>query len=135
MKAGIFSVATAAPLINPHAAPTATQIRNPAAAGAPPVIASDPTTLAIARMEPTERSIPPDTMTIVMPIAIIVITAVWRAMAARLPRVRKTGFFSSRKYSPSGISAHKAIRLMNGRNRFSPSEIDDFWNLSFGSCL
>ena len=99
MKAGIFSAATAAPLINPHAAPTATQIRKPAAAGAPPVIASDPTTLAIARMEPTERSIPPDTMTIVMPIAIIVITAVWRAIAARLPGVKDRILFEQEVFA------------------------------------
>src|SRR5262245_44676196 len=74
-------------------------------------------------IEPTERSIPPETMTIVMPIATIVMTAVWRAIAARLLVLRKTGFLSSRKYSETGINTHKAIRLMKGRNRFIQSGI------------
>ena len=56
--------------------PAATQMINPARTGAPPVIAIAPSTPESPTIEPTERSIPPETITMVIPIAIIVITAV-----------------------------------------------------------
>ena len=40
---------------------------------------------------PTERSIPPVMMTIVIPIAMIAITAIWLAMFSRFSVLRKLG--------------------------------------------
>ncbi len=57
----------------------------------------------------------------VIPIAIIVITAVWRAIAARLPGVRNFGSLPSTANSQRGMSAQSAIKLMKGRKRLAQS--------------
>src|SRR5258708_3727532 len=117
MKAEIFSAEMAAPLIKPQAARAAMLARTPAIVGAPPARAKAPVTPASAIIEPTERSIPPETITIVMPIAMIMITAVWRATLARLPDERNLG-------SSTAMITHNAIRLAKGMKRLIQSDID-----------
>src|SRR5947209_2740583 len=116
MKGGMRSAAMVTPFASPHAAPAATAAAMPSNTGAPFVIANAPTTPASAITDPTERSIPPATITTVMPIAMIVITAVWRATPARFPEERNFG-------SSAAMTTHSAIRLANGRNRFIQSDI------------
>src|SRR5438045_4947970 len=82
MKGGILSAAIATPFASPHAAPAANAAAMPATTGAPFVRANAHATPASAIIEPTERSIPPETITTVMPIAMIVMTAVCRDRAA-----------------------------------------------------
>ena len=49
------------------------------------------TTAERANRLPTERSMPPVMITIVMPIAMIAITAIWLAMLRRFSALRKFG--------------------------------------------
>ena len=49
------------------------------------------TTVVSATTEPTDRSMPPDTMTIVMPSAAVQTIAVCRAMSSRLAPLKKRG--------------------------------------------
>src|SRR5712691_2700248 len=116
MNGGILRSAIAAPLTSPQAAPAAIAVITPRTTGAPLTIARAPITPDSAITEPTDRSIPPDTITIVIPIAMTVITAVWRATPARLPAERNLG-------SSAAISMHSATRLTNGRKRFIQSDI------------
>src|SRR5215471_12925947 len=116
MKGGIRNVAIAAPLARPQRVPVAMAAAMPSATGAPLTIAIAPATPDSAMTDPTERSIPPDTITIVMPIAMMVMTAVWRATPARLPAERNLG-------SSAAITMHKATRLTNGRNRLIQSDM------------
>ena len=77
----------------------------------PLLIAMVPNSPATARMEPTERSMPPLTITSVMPSAMMLITAVCRATLARFMEVRKWGV--------AIVSATKRkIRVTNGRSRW-----------------
>src|SRR5215204_5977162 len=117
MKGGMRSAAMAAPFARPHAAPAATAPKTPAAGGAPPAIKSAPATPARAITDPTDRSMPPEAITTVMPIAMIVMTAVCRATPARFPGERNFG-------SNAATTTHSAMRLANGRNRFTQSDID-----------
>ncbi len=128
MKGGIFSVVMAAPFIKPQAAPAAMLARTPAIVGAPPARAKAPVTPASAIIEPTERSIPPETITIVMPIAMIMITAVWRATLARFPDERNLG-------SSTAIITHSAIRLAKGMKRLIQSDIKSYWECADLSAL
>src|SRR6185503_9508687 len=83
----------------------------------PLIIAYAPATPDRARIEPTDKSMPPETITTVMPIAMMVITAVCLATLARLPAERNLG-------SRTAINRHNATRLANGRNRLIHSDID-----------
>ena len=74
-----------------------------------------------AKVEPTERSIPPETITIVMPMAMTVITAVCRATLARLPDERNLG-------SSTAMITHSPIKLAKGMKRLIQSDI----NLLYG---
>src|SRR5882672_5254425 len=116
MKGGIFRVVIAAPFIKPHTAPAAMHVAIPTTGGAPPARANAPVTPASAIIEPTERSIPPETITIVMPMAMTVITAVWRATLARLPDERNLG-------SSAAMITHSAIKLAKGMKRLIQSDI------------
>ena len=40
---------------------------------------------------PTERSIPPEMMTVVIPMAMMAMTAIWLVMLSKLSRLRKLG--------------------------------------------
>jgi hypothetical protein len=88
----------------------------PTRAGAPATIANAPITPDRAVTEPTERSIPPDTITTVMPIAIMVITAVCLATLPRFPIERNLG-------SSVVINVQSATRLINGRKRLIQFDI------------
>src|SRR5215471_3865048 len=116
MKGGILSDAMAAPVASPQRAPAAIAVAMPRMIGAPATMASAPATPDNAMTEPTDRSMPPDTITIVMPIAITIMTAVWRATPARLPADRNLG-------SSAAITTQSSTRLTNGRNRLIQSDI------------
>src|SRR5207253_9149259 len=100
----------------PPPAPAPNAPGTQARGGAPPAIRRAPATPASAIDDPTERSMPPDTITTVMPIAMIVMTAVCRATPARLPAERNTGLTAA-------MTTHSATRLANGRNLFTQSDI------------
>ena len=77
------------PFIRPHTAPAAIA---PAAATSghdPPRSSCAVTTVLSAMTDPTDRSIPPATITIVMPSAATHTMAVWRAMSSRLAGAEK----------------------------------------------
>ena len=59
--------------------------------GTPCVIMTDMATTDSPYTDPTERSISPDTMTMVMPTARMPRMETWRTMFIRLSRVRNTG--------------------------------------------
>src|ERR1700692_2711218 len=88
----------------------------PTTGGAPPASANAPATPARDIIKPTERSMPPETITIVMPMAMTVITAVWRATLARLPDEINLG-------SSTAMITHSAIRLAKGMKRLIQSDI------------
>src|SRR5258707_3173103 len=121
MKGGIRSVVIAAPFAKPQTAPAAMLAAIPTIAGAPPARANAPATPARAIIDPTERSIPPDTITIVMPIAMIVITAVCRATLPRLPVERNLG-------SSAAMITQSAIKLAKGMNLLTQSDISSIWS-------
>ena len=128
MKGGIFNLVTARPLRKPPHSPTRIQTKMPANVRPSDcplfVINKAPQHPARASREPTDRSIPPEIITIVMPIAITVMTAVCRATLAKLPGEINCG-------SIIAIIRHSTSRLIKGRNRLIRSDI----GLGFGeSC-
>ena len=66
-------------------------IRTPTRIGWPFSIAMVPSRPPMARIAPTDRSMPPEMMISVMPSAMMLITAVWRTTLDRLVLVRKCG--------------------------------------------
>ena len=79
------------PFISPHSAPAAIA---PAAAtsGHDPSRSSCAVTTVLSAMtDPTDKSIPPATITIVMPSAATHTIAVWRAMSSRLAGLKNCG--------------------------------------------
>ena len=89
MNGGMRRVAIIRPFAQPHRAPHKTPARMPAGTDPVSTIVIVPSTPEHARMEPTDRSMPPDTMTSVMPSAMMLITAVCRMTLARFVPVRK----------------------------------------------
>ena len=89
MKGGILSIVIAAPLVKPQTMPTTMAPRRARAVGNCAAITMAPHTPASPTIEPTERSIPPAAMTIVMPMAMMVMTVVWRRTEERLFTVKK----------------------------------------------
>ena len=86
---------TRTPFITPHAAPAAIA---PAAATSghdPPRSSWAMTTVLRAITDPTDRSIPPATITIVMPSAATHTMAAWRAISSRLAALKNCGPMSN----------------------------------------
>ena len=73
------------PLTSPQAAAAATPASSATAGDAPSFSSTAITTVVSEMTEPTERSMPPATITAVMPIAAMQTIAVWRAISSRLP--------------------------------------------------
>ena len=91
MKGFIFSFAIMSPFTMPTAR-AATRARTIAGAvGMPATRASPQTTPVNARVDPTERSRPPETRRITIPTAIVPSTDKPRRIASMLGHVRKTG--------------------------------------------
>ncbi len=80
------------PLTRPTAAPVRRATTAPTSQTSPTFcMASAPTTPASAMVEPTERSNSPETMTSVMPTAMIDTSVVCRPILAKFSAVRNTG--------------------------------------------
>ena len=71
-------------------------------------IAMVPSSPPMARMAPTERSMPPETMIMVMPSDMMLITAVCRTTLDRLVPVRKLG-------EPMASPTNRTIRVRKGK--------------------
>ena len=91
MNGGRRPSAITSPLASPHAAPTASAAPTAAGAGQPAFNAAASTTPENATSDPTERSIPPDTMTNVMPTATIALMEVCSITFNAFETVRKCG--------------------------------------------
>src|SRR3990172_9098960 len=91
MNGATLPYATAMPLTAPNPVPTASPASNATASGAPPFNTPASTAPAMARTEPTDRSIPPVRITNVMPAAMIALIETWRVTLSRLPTVRNDG--------------------------------------------
>ena len=96
--------------MSPQPSPVSTPIATPAGIGAPCSIAMVPIRPPIPRIDPTERSIPPAMMIIVIPSAMMLITAVCRTTLDRLVSVRKCG-------DAIESATNRTIRLRNGSSR------------------
>ena len=110
MNGGIFRLVIMKPLANPQTKPASTPAAMPSSTDPLPTIVIVPMTPANARIEPTDKSMPPATMTRVMPRAIMLITAVCRTTLDRLVAVRKYGEAIDR-------IRKSAIRLKKGSSR------------------
>jgi hypothetical protein len=95
MKGVTRSRVTSSPVSNP-AAVEARMPPQAAVHGPAPARRSDATTtVASATPDPTERSMPPCTMIIVMPTATTATTTVWRAIVTRFAAPRKVSGLSA----------------------------------------
>ncbi len=103
--------AASVPLSAPNAAPTAMPTRMAMGAGIASRISNAATTAARLMRDPTERSMPPETISRVMPQATIASTLDCRRTFLRLPTVRKTSLCVAvkaemmRRTRPSATSA------------------------------
>ncbi len=90
-KGGTASRATSTPLIEPSAVPVATPARMPTSGwwALMPVTRLPATIPEMASSEPTERSMPPQSTTKVIPMARMPLMEVCRRTLAQLPQVRK----------------------------------------------
>jgi len=84
MKGVMRSPAIAAPLARPMSPPAATPAATTAAGLQPRWIRSAPTTLVSAMAEPTDRSMPPLMMTMVIPSEPIATITVWVKIILKL---------------------------------------------------
>ena len=92
MNGGSFARVMSRPLPKPHAAPTTTARTIASGNGRFLSFASQPMTIIeSAKIEPTDRSMPPMTMTAVMPIAMIPRTVTWSTTLSPLRSDRKYG--------------------------------------------
>ena len=91
MNGLIFNGVVRSPLKNPHSIPVTIPIATPDNIGAPFSIAIVPSNPPIARIDPTDKSIPPTIMTIVIPIAMIAIKAIWLAIFSRFLSFKNVG--------------------------------------------
>ena len=90
MNGGICVLAMMAPLNRPKMTPERMPMRMPAISGRPhQTTAAAPSTPDMAMMEPTDRSMPPRIMTMVMPQASSRFGALWRSTLKMLRWVRK----------------------------------------------
>ena len=97
-KGGTLKIATSTPLTAPTAAPTHSVSTTtaqtggyritPSASSSTPCIIAPATTPDSARMEPTDRSIPPFRMTSSMPMDRMPKIATWLDMISRFDRVK-----------------------------------------------
>ena len=78
--------------------------------GWPFSIAMQPSKPLMARIAPTDRSMPPEMIIIVIPSAMMLITAVWRTTLERLVFVRKCGEAIARP-------TKRTARVTNGSSR------------------
>ena len=86
----------------PHATPTAIDAAMAIGNGCPSCSSVPSTTPATATIDPTDRSIPPDRMTNVMPTATMALMLVCCAMLSRFDTVRKCGVSAhNTAHSPS----------------------------------
>ena len=92
MNGTTLSRVTSAPLSAPQPTPAAMPASAASTGGAPARRTAAITTVASAMIAPTERSMPPDTITMVMPSAATATMVVWRKMVSR--------FAGSAKLSP-----------------------------------
>src|SRR5246127_2571930 len=91
INAGSLALVTSKPLIRPQTAPQRRAIRIANGKGTLKLSFNQPITIiAKARMDPTERSIPPITMTRVMPTARIPRTVTWSRIFKALRTEKKT---------------------------------------------
>src|SRR5580704_382422 len=104
MKGGTRPSWISTPLRTPRAAPAARAIRMEGRMGTAWVMRTATRTLLNPTMEPTERSIPAEMMTMVIPIATTPMMATWRTRFERLLSVRKLGDVKERM-------TKKAIRM------------------------
>ena len=110
MKGAIRSRVVRRPFTNPQNNPVRMPRRMPTVIGMPRSIAMVPSTPLMARMAPTERSMPPAMMMAVIPSDMILMTAVCRTTLARLIGVRKCG-------DAMASATNRTIRLRNGSRR------------------
>jgi len=89
MNGGMRTTLTRRPVISPSAPPTARQTSSPSAGSAPPWTMLAVISVARARIDPTDRSMPRVRMTIIMPTEMMPLMADWRRMFSRLSAVRK----------------------------------------------
>src|SRR5207247_11402527 len=89
MKGGILRAVTDAPLTRPQSTPTRMAPMSASDVENWPAISMAPQTPVSPTIDPTDRSIPPEAMTTVIPIAMMVITVVCRMTEERLLTVRK----------------------------------------------
>ena len=68
-------------------------------------------------IEPTERSMPPATMTIVMPTAAMLTIAVWRAISSRLAGAKNCGPTSAPKMMATSDEAEERSGAIDERPR------------------
>src|ERR1700736_5102461 len=91
MKGGTRPSWISTPLRTPRDAPAARAIRMEGMMGTPWVMSTATRTLLNPTIEPTERSMPAEMMTMVIPMATTPMIATWRTRFERLLNVRKFG--------------------------------------------
>ncbi len=89
MKGAMRNCVVMRPLANPHSRPVVIPTATPTGMENPFSMAMVPSSPPMARIAPTERSIPPMMMIMVMPSAMMLITAVCRTTLERFLLVRK----------------------------------------------
>ena len=96
MKGGSRPTVISRPLIRPHASPIASAIAIPTGAGRPLSSASARPIPAKASTDPTDRSMPPEMITNVIPMATMAFRAVCSSTLSRFETVRKCGVAAHR---------------------------------------
>ena len=112
MNGGMRRRAIINPFTQPQSVPARTPATIPSITESVETIVIVPTTPENARIEPTDRSIPPETITRVMPSAMMLITAVWRITLEMFVVVRKYGETIDK-------ITNSAAKLINGKNRWT----------------
>ena len=112
MNGGMRMRAIINPFAQPQSVPAKTPATIPSMTESVETIVIVPTTPEKARIDPTDRSMPPETITRVMPSAMMLITAVWRITLEMFVVVKKYGEAIDR-------ITNSAAKLINGRNRWT----------------
>jgi hypothetical protein len=84
------------------------------------------TTVVSAIIDPTDRSMPPATITMVIPTAAMLTIAVWRAISSRFVGAKKRGptrapKMMATRMSPSSVPARSTIERVVMRPKLPPS--------------
>src|SRR3954452_21165511 len=108
MNGWIFRTATPMPLTTPTAAPRAIAATAISGTGTPALTRSAVTTAVSARMDPTDRSMPPVRMTKVIPIAITPTIDAWRETFRTLRTWKNSG-------ATIAVTTRRAARMSSGR--------------------